>query len=387
MAGFGVAVAGEDLYVSATVPVAADGTVSFTTTGTVDVTVDVVGVLVRPVDTWTYGYRSDGLRSSKQEAGSAPIEFSWDSSGGLPLLLAQHQGSAASYLVYGPGGTVVYQVRQDGSVLNLHHDQLGSTRLVTIGSNGSAYGTVSYDAYGRITSDSTPWFLERPLVGYTGQYHDTETGLEYLRARYYQPSTGQFLTRDPIVGVTQEPYGYTGGNPANATDVSGLFGVPEWLPVIGGRCVDGGAIPGVDQDPGCVTRREEQGGTLEGLRDLAVDNRHTIVNVATSGASVAICVGAGPACLLVVAASGALAHKASDYFAEDMEADYSWSQSAFEGATSASSGWLCGVYLRMGCGMAAYGGSSVALQILLAKTVYNGAYTFLERCMSKFNDH
>jgi RHS repeat-associated protein len=222
MAGFGVAVAGEDLYVSATVPVAADGTVSFTTTGTVDVTVDVVGVFVRPVDTWTYGYRSDGLRSSKQEAGSAPVEFSWDSSGGLPLLLAQHQGTAASYLVYGPGGTVVYQVRQDGSVLNLHHDQLGSIRLVTTGSNGSLYGTVSYDAYGRITSDTTPWFLERPLVGYTGQYRDTETGLQYLRARYYDPSTGQFLTRDPLVAATMEPYGYASSNPSNFTDPNGL---------------------------------------------------------------------------------------------------------------------------------------------------------------------
>jgi RHS repeat-associated protein len=224
MAGFGVAVAGEDLYLSATVPVAADGTISFTTTGTVDVTVDVVGVFVRPVDTWTYGYRSDGLRSSKQEAGSAPVEFSWDSSGGLPLLLAQHQGTATSYVVYGPGDKPIYQVRQDGSVLNLHHDQLGSTRLVTTGSNGSLYGTLTYDAYGRTTSDTTPWFLERPLVGYTGQYHDTETGLIYLRARHYDPSTGQFLTRDPIVGVTQEPYGYTGGNPVNATDPSGLIG-------------------------------------------------------------------------------------------------------------------------------------------------------------------
>jgi RHS repeat-associated protein len=222
MVGFGVAVAGEDLYVSATVPVAADGTVSFTATGAVDVTVDVIGVFVRPVDTWTYGYRSDGLRSSKQEAGSAPVEFSWDSSGGLPLLLAQHHGTATSYLVYGPGGTVIYQVRQDGSVLNLHHDHLGSTRLVTAGSNGSTYGTLTYDAYGRTTSDTTPWFLERPLLGYTGQYRDTETGLIHLRARHYHPSTGQFLTRDPLVSVTQDPYSYAANDPANMVDPLGL---------------------------------------------------------------------------------------------------------------------------------------------------------------------
>jgi len=39
---------------------------------------------------------------------------------------------------------------------------------------------------------------------------------------YYDPSTASFLTRDPIVGVTREAYGYTGGSPLNATDPSGL---------------------------------------------------------------------------------------------------------------------------------------------------------------------
>ncbi|MGH9197837.1 MAG: RHS repeat-associated core domain-containing protein, partial [Acidimicrobiia bacterium] len=45
----------------------------------------------------------------------------------------------------------------------------------------------------------------------------------YLRARYYDPATGQFLTRDPIEAATREPYGYVGGNPLNATDPSGLI--------------------------------------------------------------------------------------------------------------------------------------------------------------------
>jgi RHS repeat-associated protein len=237
MAGFGVATAGEDLYVSATVPVAEDGTISLLTTGTVDVTVDVIGVFVRPVDTWTYTYRSDGLRASKTETGSAPVEFGWDSSGGLPLLLTQHTSTGTSYVVYGPGDTPICQVRQDGSVLNLHHDQLGSTRLLTLASNGNTYGTITYNAYGRITADTNPWFLERPLLGYTGQYHDTETGLIYLRARHYHPSTGQFLTRDPIVAATQEPYGYASANPANMTDPLGLFSIGDAWDATGGKAV------------------------------------------------------------------------------------------------------------------------------------------------------
>ncbi len=41
---------------------------------------------------------------------------------------------------------------------------------------------------------------------------------------YYDPSTGQFLTRDPIEALTRSAYGYVYGNPLNATDPSGLFG-------------------------------------------------------------------------------------------------------------------------------------------------------------------
>ena len=57
--------------------------------------------------------------------------------------------------------------------------------------------------------------------GYAGEYADSDTGLVYLRARYYDPATGQFLTRDPLVGETREAYGYVNGNPLNATDPTG----------------------------------------------------------------------------------------------------------------------------------------------------------------------
>jgi len=57
----------------------------------------------------------------------------------------------------------------------------------------------------------------------SGQYTDNESGLVYLRARYYDPGTGVFLTRDPLEAQTREAYGYVGGNPLNFTDPSGLY--------------------------------------------------------------------------------------------------------------------------------------------------------------------
>jgi RHS repeat-associated protein len=45
-------------------------------------------------------------------------------------------------------------------------------------------------------------------MGYSGNWTDELTGLVYLRARDYDPSTGQFLSVDPAVSSTQQPYAY-----------------------------------------------------------------------------------------------------------------------------------------------------------------------------------
>jgi len=47
-------------------------------------------------------------------------------------------------------------------------------------------------------------------------------GLYYLREWYYDPSTAQFLSRDPSVAATRSPYSYVAGHPLNKTDPSGL---------------------------------------------------------------------------------------------------------------------------------------------------------------------
>ena len=43
-----------------------------------------------------------------------------------------------------------------------------------------------------------------------------------MRARYYDPMTGQFLTREPLVAITRSAYGYVGDNPLNRTDPTGM---------------------------------------------------------------------------------------------------------------------------------------------------------------------
>ncbi len=86
-------------------------------------------------------------------------------------------------------------------------------------SAGVVRGTFSYDANGNSVGSTGSY--STPLA-YAGQYRDAESGLLYLRARYYDPVTVQFLTRDPLVALTLSPFAYVEGNPLNATDQSGL---------------------------------------------------------------------------------------------------------------------------------------------------------------------
>jgi RHS repeat-associated protein len=103
---------------------------------------------------------------------------------------------------------------------------LGSIRALTNGS-GAVVRTADYDAYGQVVSTSgstsTPF-------GYASEYRDTETGFLYLRARYYDPASQQFLTVDPLLAATEQAYTYAGGSPTNATDPAGLdFDIPGYV--------------------------------------------------------------------------------------------------------------------------------------------------------------
>lgn len=44
-----------------------------------------------------------------------------------------------------------------------------------------------------------------------------------MRARYYDPVTGEFISRDPAAPSTREPYAYVGDSPQNSSDPSGLY--------------------------------------------------------------------------------------------------------------------------------------------------------------------
>jgi len=63
---------------------------------------------------------------------------------------------------------------------------------------------------------------------YQGEAFDAETGLYYLRARYYDPVAGRFLSVDPMADQGQHPYTYAGADPVNGHDPTGTQDVIEY---------------------------------------------------------------------------------------------------------------------------------------------------------------
>jgi RHS repeat-associated protein len=175
--------------------------------------------------TTSYGYNAGGLRMSKK-VGSITTQFVWDMAGGLPVPLMD--GTTA--YVYGPGGLPLEQIN-GSTTYYFHHDQLGSTRLLTDGT-GTSKATYGFDSYGNLSTSTGS--ITNP-VRFAGQYFDAESGFYNLRARFYDPSSAQFISRDPVVEQTREPYVYVAGSPLNRVDPSGLLDLRAgWNALVGG---------------------------------------------------------------------------------------------------------------------------------------------------------
>ena len=102
----------------------------------------------------------------------------------------------------------------------VHADGLGSITSLT-DTNGTIVQTYTYDSFGNITQAGS---ITQPFT-YTGREYDSETGMYFYRARYYDPKVGRFVTKDPIGfdGGDVNLYNYVGGSPINHTDPYGLF--------------------------------------------------------------------------------------------------------------------------------------------------------------------
>ncbi len=109
------------------------------------------------------------------------------------------------------------------------YDGGGSVRQLT-NTSQTVTDTYDYDAFGNLVNQTgtTP-----NNYLYRGEQYDADLNLYYLRARWYNPVTGRFMTRDPYAGSLYDPaslhrYNYARSNPSNYLDPSGRAALAEF---------------------------------------------------------------------------------------------------------------------------------------------------------------
>ncbi|KQW41103.1 hypothetical protein ASD02_36205 [Ensifer sp. Root1252] len=211
---------------------------------------------VRPHAATTIGNRSIGYDANGNMVSDGVRALTWD---GANRLSTVSQNNTTVTLAYGPSGSRVKKSfafgttlypdanveidrstpgvdiytryphpdlkivanAQTGAVTKtfLHRDHLASVRLVT-DANGNLVEQTGYAAFGERTNATM-----QTQKGYIGERFDPETGLQYLNARYYDPTFGRFISPDDWdptkAGVGTNRYTYAGNDPVNNSDPNG----------------------------------------------------------------------------------------------------------------------------------------------------------------------
>jgi RHS repeat-associated protein len=187
-----------------------------------------------------YMYNGNGNRIKKVEWSDdlQDYETTYYIYSGINVVYEENDTGTAVY-VYGPAGRIAKKTTINNETATSYYiiDHLGSTRLIT-DETGNPLTSVAFYPFGTLCDYTgfTQSFL------FTGKEKDA-TGLYYFNARYYDPETGRFITRDPYSWLPDDPrftstsqptvkwlinpqrfdrYSYAQNNPLRYTDPTGL---------------------------------------------------------------------------------------------------------------------------------------------------------------------
>jgi RHS repeat-associated protein len=167
-----------------------------------------------PAATASFLYDGEGACVAQQTTVNGTTTTTRYLLGGLEELTTS--GGTSTLTKYFSVSGVVSAVKVGTTLSYLVGDGLGSVS-VALSSSGSATGQTLYYPYGEVRYSSGSMPTAR---GYTGQYQDATSGLDYYGARYYDPTLSQFTSADTVLDGLNR-YAYVGGNPTTATDPTG----------------------------------------------------------------------------------------------------------------------------------------------------------------------
>lgn len=160
--------------------------------------------------------------------------FHYNRAIGLNPVVGEKSGAAGSFLryyVWTPDGSLLYMIDASDSnkVYFYHFDGTGSTLALT-DSTGAVTDSYAYAPYGKLLGHSGASQQPFTFVGRWGVRSEGDDGaLYHMRARYYDSTTGRFVSPDPVWPVLVEPsginpYQYAANDPIGNVDVTGLQG-------------------------------------------------------------------------------------------------------------------------------------------------------------------
>jgi RHS repeat-associated protein len=163
----------------------------------------------------TMVYGADGIRLLRKSATETTLYL-----GGLAELTRTTSGTVTATRYYTHNGATI-AVRSYSQLRFIIGNQQGSTV-----STASAYtADIDYQQYLPYGAKRGGDTLTTTQHGFLAQTEDDAAGLAYLNNRYHDPMLGVFISVDPLVDMTGEPYIYASGNPTTLSDPTGLCSV------------------------------------------------------------------------------------------------------------------------------------------------------------------
>jgi len=167
-----------------------------------------------------YSYDALGRRIQRTSSATGTTKFVYDGADVVRDL--DGSGSAIADYLNGPGIDDKLRESVGSTLAYFLSDHLGTIRTLADASGGVT-SNINYDTYGQVTGGSTP-----TRYTYTGRESDSDTGLLYYRARWYDSHQGRFISEDPIgIDAGINWYAYVENDPAGSSDPFGLKPLPK----------------------------------------------------------------------------------------------------------------------------------------------------------------
>ena len=166
----------------------------------------------------SFTYDAEGLRTGKTVNGEKTV-YVWD---GDQVVMELSKGGAVQKR-YIRGNDLVYADKGENTEKTYYVTDMHGNVVQLLDESGNVTKTYEYDSFG---NEVKPEKKDENPYRYCGEYYDKETEEVYLRARYYEPSVGRFITRDTYTGESDEPlslhlYTYCENDGVNYVDCDG----------------------------------------------------------------------------------------------------------------------------------------------------------------------